>query len=162
MEKAAGKLEQKAAKLEAKGKDGSRLAFKAAGLREGAAALRSDGFDANGEFDGTVATGLTQQQYEARGGSANGAARVPDRGREMLVNLGNKNAWNAGNAMTQWVVGHESLHTANYTDQRGSNGQFGYKFGDPAQQQSFKDLMGTLQADFNPDNIMSIVFPNMQ
>jgi hypothetical protein len=115
MEKRAGSLEAKADKLDAKGKSGGDSLRSVAGnLRSGAAALRSDG------SDGKMANAVDSKTYSSMGGSVNGAAFT--KGDVMTVNTGNAAAWTSGNTMSQWVVGHESLHTAGLSDQTGSNG----------------------------------------
>jgi hypothetical protein len=154
MEKQAGKLDAKADKLDAKGKSGGDALRQTAGnLRSGAASLRSDG------SDGKIANALDTKTYVGMGGTEGGAARVPDKGNVMLVNIGNADAWKAGNTMSQWAVGHESLHTAGLDDQRGSNNAFAYKFGFPPQRDAFRAIGGTDKANINPDSIMNLVYP---
>jgi RHS repeat-associated protein len=153
MEKRAGKLEAKADKLDAKGKSGgSDLRSEAGSLRQGAAALRSDG------SDGKVANAVDSKTYESMGGSKDGAAFVKDKGPVMTVNVDNKAAWNSGNRMSEWVVGHESLHTAGLDDQVGPNGQKAYRFGEPPQRDAFWAIRGTPTAVINPDSIMYLVY----
>ena len=78
----------------------------------------------------------------------------------MTVNLGNSAAWE-GSASLQWVVGHESLHTAGLDDQRGPNGALAYRHsGSQRELNAFNALNGTPAAAINPDHLMDGVFPN--
>jgi RHS repeat-associated protein len=154
MEKQADKLDAKADKLDAKGKTGGDALRSTAGnLRSGASALRSDG------SDGKVANRVDAKTYQSMGGSEHGAAFVKGTGPIMTVNGGNAAAWTTGSSMSQWVVGHESLHTAGLIDQRGPNGAIAYKFGFPANMEAFRAISGTDKANINPDSIMDLVYP---
>lgn len=138
MERRAARFEAKADKLDAKGKSGgSDLRATAGHLREGAAALRSDG------SDGKMANQVDSATYQKMGGTENGAAFVRGNGPIMTVNKDNAAAWSVGGMMPKWVVGHESLHTSGLNDQVGSNGKTAYKFGNDAQKEAFKELFGT-------------------
>ena len=160
MEKTAGKLDAKAARLDAKGKPGGDgLRQRAGSLREGAAALRSDG------SDGKVANAMDAKQYQSMGGSPTGAAMVQNVNPNVMnVNLGNPELFastsNMGISQIQWTVGHESLHTAGLNDQRGPNGALAYRWsGDPNEKAAFNALTGTPLSNINPDHLMSDVFP---
>lgn len=154
MDKRAAALDQKAAKLDGKGKSGGdTLRATAAHLRDGAAALRSDG------SDGKVANRVDAQTYQAMGGSKDGAAFVQGNGPIMTVNGGNAAAWTSGTSMSQWMVGHESLHTAGLNDQKGPSGALAYKFGYPVNTEAFRAISGTDKANINPDSIMNLVYP---
>ena len=157
MDKRADALDKKADKLEAKGKSGGDTLRATAGhLRDGASALRSDG------SDGKLANRVDAKTYQSMGGSENGAAFVKGNGPIMTVNGGNAAAWTTGASMSQWVVGHESLHTAGLNDQRGPNGALAYKFGFPVNVEAFRAISGTDKANINPDSIMNLVYPWLQ
>jgi len=157
MERKAGALEKKADRIDAAGKDGADGLRAVAGrLRDGAAALRSDG------ADGKVADRVDSKTYQEMGGSKDGAAFVKGNGPVMTVNGGNLAAWASGTSMSQWVVGHESLHTAGLRDQRGPNGALAYKFGPQPNVDAFRAIRGTDKADINPDSIMDLVYPRLQ
>jgi hypothetical protein len=153
MEKRADKLDKKADKLDAKGKNGgAELRASAGHLRDGASALRSDG------SDGKMANAVDSATYQSLGGSANGAAFVKGNGPVMTVNKENSAAWNSGGRMSQWSVGHESLHTAGLNDQRGTNGAVAYKYGLDPNKDAFKELTGTPKSLINPDHLMDLVY----
>lgn len=154
MEKRATKLEEKADKLDAKGKKGGDSLRKTAGhLRDGASALRSDG------SDGKIANAVDSLTYQSSGGTESGAAFVAKNDRNtMVINKDNSAAWASGSRMSQWAVGHESLHTAGLNDQLGSNGRVAYKFGNSFQMEAFRELSGTPKALINPDHIMDLVY----
>lgn len=146
-------MERRADRLDARGREGGdQLRADAGNLRAGAAALRSDG------SDGRMANAVDQATYESMGGSANGAAFVRNNGPIMTVNRDNAAAWNSGNQMTRWVVGHESLHTAGLHDQRGPNNERAYKFGTDPQQDAFRAIRGTPLEHINPDSLMDMVY----
>ncbi len=155
MDKAADKLVAKAAKLDAKGKDGgNELRQTSASLRSGASALRSDG------SDGKIANAVDSKTYKEMGGSATGAAFVNGAGgKVMTVNINNKDAWGGDSSTTRWVLGHESLHTAGMSDQLGSNGKKAYKFADEINRDAYDSITGTPKAKQNPDHVMGIVYP---
>ena len=157
MDKRADALDKKADKLDAKGKSGGdTLRATAGNLRDGASALRSDG------SDGKLANRVDAKTYQSMGGSESGAAFVKGNGPIMTVNGGNAAAWTTGASMSQWVVGHESLHTAGLNDQRGPNGALAYKFGYPVNVDAFRAISGTDKANINPDSIMNLVYPWLQ
>jgi len=154
MEKRADKMDRKADKFDAKGKSGGdALRGQAGNLRSGASALRSDG------SDGKVANAVDANTYQSMGGSANGAAFINGVGGSiMTVNRDNAAAWNSGGRMSQWVVGHESLHTAGLSDQVGSNGAKAYKYGEDPNKDAYKELRGTEKSLINPDHLMDTVY----
>ncbi len=152
MDKTASKLNDKADDLDADGKPGGdALREKAGALSAGAAALKSNG------SDGKIANGYSKEGYaQLPKSTANGAASAPVGGNVMNVNLGAK-IWTTNKdvqTQRQWVVGHESLHTAGLHHQYFNN-QLGYKFGSPAEKEAFDALEGTT----NPDNLMQLVYP---
>jgi RHS repeat-associated protein len=153
MEKQAGKLDKQADKLDAKEEgSGDKLRTAATNLRGGAAALRSDG------SDGKVANAVDSKTYIALGGSAAGAAFA--KGSVMTVNTGNDDAWKSGNTMSQWVVGHESLHTGARLPDLLFNNTKAYAFGSPDQRRAF-DLANSVQDYGRPDSLMGLVYPGL-
>ncbi len=158
MDKRATKLDGKAAGWEAKGKDASGLRQDAANLRAGAGALRSNG------SDGKMAHALSKDAYQAAGGSSNGAARVDPANRDtMQVNAGNP-VWStkANNTpQLQWIVGHESLHTAGMGHAL-VDGVKAYYMGDDLEQDAFDSVTGTPDAHRNPDHLMKQVYPSFK
>ena len=80
---------------------------------------------------------------------------VPTTGpKQVFVNLDHSQINNA--SKVTWGVGHEMGHAVlGYPDQR-FNGHPAYKFGDPDQQDSFKNLPGQ-QRLINPDHLMDFV-----
>ena len=104
---------------------------------------------------------MSAETYHEMGGTENGAAFVTKSDTNiMIVNAGNANAWNAGNTIAEWVVGHESLHSkgVELIDQRGSNGEKAYMDGTAGQRASFNELKGTDKGYINPDNLMNLVY----
>ncbi len=153
MEGRAGKLEGKAAKLDAAGKEGGAgLRQQGTALRGGVAALRSDG------SDGKMANVVSQAEYTKMGGSEGGVARAQVGGNQMWLNRGRSEVWTGGSMMGRWVVGHESLHTFGLRDEMGMNGQRAYRWGFPAQQESYDRMRNTPQALINPDHLMDEVY----
>lgn len=104
-----------------------------------------------------MANGYSKEEYaKLPNATANGAASAPVGGNIININLGAKIWTTNQNVSTQqqWVVGHESLHTAGLYHQYFNN-QVGYRFGSPAQREAFNALEGTT----NPDNLMQLVYP---
>lgn len=58
----------------------------------------------------------------------------------------------------QHAIGHESLHTAGLSDQRGPNGARAYKYGPEPSREAFRALRGTPLALINPDHLMDLVY----
>lgn len=151
MEDKAGKMESDAVKLDKANKDGGdKLRERAAYLREGAKALKSDG------SDGYMANAVDQKEYEKRG-SKDGAAYVAKNSSTMVVNLDNKAAWAAGNTMAKHVIGHESLHSAGLNDYKEGKVR-AYKFGEKADRDLFKKIADQPESHLNPDHIMDEVY----
>jgi RHS repeat-associated protein len=108
MERQAERMDRKADKLDAKGKDGGdRLRTASSSLRDGAAALRSDG------SDGKIANAVSADDWTR---DKNVAAYVNGVGGNIVtVNLGH-DAVRTGGASFGRVLTHESLHTAGLSD----------------------------------------------
>jgi hypothetical protein len=155
MDKRADSLQKKADKLDAKGKPGGdRLHAAASNLREGAKALNSNG------SDGRVANAVSSADYQAAGGTKNGAAFA--KGDQMTVNKGNSNAWGGHDDVTvKWVLGHESLHTGAHLSDEGFNNVKSYAFGEPEERRMFQLMRGTLDGSYKPDNLMDLVLPGV-
>jgi RHS repeat-associated protein len=153
MEKKAAKLDKKAAKLEEKGKTEKAADRRTAAdnLSAGAAVLRSDG------SDGRKANAVNSATYQSMGGTANGAAFVNNNGPVVTVNIDHA-VWESGGMMAQWAIGHESLHTAGLSDQKGSNKSKAYKYGTDSSRAAFQELKGTPLALVNPDHLMDMVY----
>ena len=155
-DKRAAKLEKKADKLDKKGKEGgSDMRSRAAALRGGAEAMRSDG------SDGKMASMVDSAAYVAAGGTELGAAGVmPSDTNKMLVNRGNAAGFLSSTGMAKWIVGHESLHTAGVAGHAiGPNGKPSYKWGTDPQRDAFKNVTGTPAAIMDPDHIVEQVYP---
>lgn len=114
MERRAEKLERTADKLERKGRSEKAAERRTAAghLAAGAEALRSDG------SDGRIANAVDQAVYRSMGGSVDGAAFVPNHGPVVTVNIDHP-IWRSSGMQAQHAIGHESLHTAGLSDQRG-------------------------------------------
>lgn len=151
MRKRASKLNEKAAKKDKKGKPGGdKLRKRADYLDQGASYLESDG------SDGAYIHAVDNELYQTIG-STLGAARVPLKGKHVIINLDN-NTWDTSNKLAQRSIGHESLHSVGLSDQIGSNGFRAYKYSSKKEHRdSFKELKGTPLADINPDHIIDDV-----
>ncbi len=158
MEHRASMMEKRADKLDSKGQ----CTEKASNLRTGASNLRAGAADLRGTSK--LAIGMTTKQYIAAGNgrtSAGGAAAAAPDGNSIYVNLGNSNAWGAGNSTAgAWSAGHESLHTGAGLSDMASNGSLSYGLSsDPAQKGTFNSLRGTAEGMTKPDNLMDLAFP---
>lgn len=58
----------------------------------------------------------------------------------------------------QRAIGHESLHSAGLSDQRGPNGAIAYQYGAKPSREAFERLRGTPLALINPDHLMDLVY----
>jgi len=123
---------------------------RATSLKAGASVLRNDGSDGR-----TLANAVNSATYQARGGSPTGNALVnPNNRSAVTVNIDHP-VWKTSGRDAQWVIGHESLHSAGLDHVLGPNGAVGYKFSDnPRERQAYRALQGTPQADRNPDHLM--------
>ena len=153
MQGRANKLEARAAKRDAKGKQGGdALRQKATSLRGGAAALLSDG------TDGKMANVVDVAAYMALGGSERGPARAEIGGSQMWLNRGRIDAWGENSDNSRWIVGHESLHTYGLHDQIGYNGQIAYRWASPEHKKAYDRMHTTPQSIINPDHLMDEVY----
>jgi RHS repeat-associated protein len=145
----ADKFTKKAAKLDAAGKGGGdKLRARAEKLNGGAKALDSDGSDGR-KANATTTDKLKPGQklwamYENNG--------------TMTVVTDHESFGDSG--QMAWNAGHESLHddyAGDLNDEK-LGGVSAYKFGSPKNQEAFKKMKGTDQAEKNPDHLMDEVY----
>ncbi len=150
MERKAAKLENQAANLEKKGKAG------ADDLRTGASNLRKGAADLKG--DAKKAHFVDQAKMDSMEGCKGAAACADVGGDQMWVSKDAPN-WKNGGIVFDVTLGHESLHTGAGLEDLASTGSKSYKFGNPSEQSTFKQLMGTPEGYTKPDNLMELVYP---
>ncbi|MBP6014640.1 MAG: RHS repeat-associated core domain-containing protein [Alphaproteobacteria bacterium] len=140
----------------------ARLKGMADGLDKGAGMLENDGSD--GVTKANAEDGAT---WAANGNSPAEAASAAVGGTTITINTGHK-VWTSGDTpLLQWIVGHESLHSAGLHDQRwrvenGGNGRLAYRNGDKSERRAFRGISGTPQAEQNPDHLMERVYPDLE
>jgi RHS repeat-associated protein len=153
MDKRADKLMSKSLKQDIKGKsDGDKLRAEARALRAGAEALKSDG------SDGKLANVVDEAAYMAKGHDPDAVASAEVGGKMMWLNRARIEVWSGNSMIARWVVGHESLHTAGYRDQRGLNGEKAYRRGREDQREAYQGMRNTPQSAINPDHLMDLVY----
>jgi len=152
MSRRAEKLDAKADKMDAKGKvGGDQLRERATALRAGASFLKSDG------SDGAKANMVAASDWR---GNPDAAARVDRIGGNQIYLNGGHNAWGPGSTdgRVNFIVGHESLHSAGYRHALGPGNIPSYRYGDSMQQQVYRSITGTPAANGDPDHLMSEVY----
>jgi hypothetical protein len=158
MDSKASKLNQKADKMDAKGKSGSDvLRAEAKNLGAGAAALRDTSSSA------PVANLVADKDWSTvhPGGSPGSQAFTPDLHTTYFRNGERGVFGDKASGSPQSEIGHEGIHVATgQRDQLGPNGFPAYKYGNSAMVESFKALIGTPAGANNPDNLMGLVYGN--
>jgi RHS repeat-associated core domain len=148
MSRSANAMREEAAGLEdgatsADGYSASELNSMADNLDAGAAALNDDG------SDGYVADAVSTNDIGRNFGSAVSGGKT--------IKVATDHTAFGNNQMTQWMAGHESLHSAGLSHPK-YMGFVPYRFGNFGQRMSFKRLPRG-KRHTNPDHVMSRVYP---